>query len=310
MNFFQQWLHQPRSTLLRKAIFQLHLWAGLILGLYILLISITGSILVFSNELFRAATPEPIVVTSSAPPLTDHQLEAAATGAYPGYRVVRITHGPTPGYAVDISLKRGNSTRNRLFHPYTGADLGNSVPLGTWLISRTLDLHDNLLTGESGRRVNGVGAILIVLLAFTGLVVWWPGVASWRRSLIVRRRVGWQRLIWDLHSAIGFWLFAFILMFGLSGIYLGNPQPFQDLADRIEAPTAANAGTRLVDQVIYWLAYLHFGRVNGIGIPCSGPGVCDIATKTIWSILGLAPAAMFITGAVMWWNRVLRRKPR
>jgi uncharacterized iron-regulated membrane protein len=150
----------------------------------------------------------------------------------------------------------------------------------------------------------------VVLLAFTGLIVWWPGIASWRRSLVLRRHVGWQRLIWDIHSAIGFWAFAFILIFGLSGIYLGNPQPFQDLADRIEPPTAANAGTRVVDQLIYWLAYLHFGRVNGIGIPCGGPGVCDIATKTLWSILGLAPAAMFITGAVMWWNRVLRRKPR
>ena len=51
---------------------------------------------------------------------------------------------------------------------------------------------------------------------------------------------------------------------------------------------------------------LHFGRINGIGIPCSGPGLCDQTTKAIWAIFGLAPAAMFVTGAIMWWNRVLR----
>ena len=50
----------------------------------------------------------------------------------------------------------------------------------------------------------------------------------------------------------------------------------------------------------------HFGRVQGIGIPCRGPGLCDQTTKAIWAVFGLAPAAMFVTGAIMWWNRVLR----
>jgi hypothetical protein len=53
---------------------------------------------------------------------------------------------------------------------------------------------------------------------------------------------------------------------------------------------------------------LHIGRINGIGIPCSGPGLCDQTMKLIWAVFGLAPAVMFVTGAVMWWNRVLRKK--
>ena len=105
---------------------------------------------------------------------------------------------------------------------------------------------------------------------------------------------------------IGFWSLGFTLVFALSGVYLGFPEPFQDLADRLEPPTAANAGLRIGDQVIYWLAFLHFGRINGIGIPCGGPGLCDQTTKAIWAVFGLAPAAMFVTGAIMWWNRVLR----
>ena len=36
--------------------------------------------------------------------------------------------------------------------------------------------------------------------------------------------------------------------------------------------------------------------------------------KTIWVIFGLAPVALFITGFLMWWNRVLskvfERQPR
>jgi uncharacterized iron-regulated membrane protein len=109
---------------------------------------------------------------------------------------------------------------------------------------------------------------------------------------------------------IGFWSLGLILLFAVSGAYLCAPELFQSVADRIEPLTDANARTRTIDQVIYWLAYLHFGRINGIGIPCRGPGLCDMATKLTWAVVGLAPAGMFVTGAAMWWNRVVRRKLR
>jgi uncharacterized iron-regulated membrane protein len=105
---------------------------------------------------------------------------------------------------------------------------------------------------------------------------------------------------------VGFWTLAFTVVFGLSGIYLAFPDAVQNLADRLEPPTAANAGFRVVDRVIYWLAYLHFGRICGIGIPCKGPGFCDQATKATWAFFGIAPAVLFVTGAILWWNRVLR----
>ena len=149
---------------------------------------------------------------------------------------------------------------------------------------------------------------MLIILALTGIVVWWPGIKTWRRSIVVHRNVGWRRFMWDLHSMMGFWTFAFVLLFGLSGAYLGNPEWFQDVADRLQPPTADNARTRIVDEIIYWLAYLHFGRINGIGIPCRGPGLCDQATKFIWALAGLAPAAMFVTGTMMWWNRVGRKR--
>ncbi len=308
MTYSQRWIWQPQTTRLRRVIFQIHLWSGIGIGLYILLASVTGSILVYSNELYRAATRDPITVSESGARLTDQQLQAAATHAYPGYTVFSIRPERNPVQPVTIFLKEGPRVKNRLFNPYTGADLGDSVPLGIRLVSRLTELHDDLLAGSTGRAVNGGGALLLILLASTGIVIWWPGIRSWRRSLTVQRSVGWRRFTLDLHNVIGFWSLGFLLLFGISGAYLGNPQPLQDLADRIEPSTAANAGTRTVDQVIYWLAYLHFGRVNGIGIPCGGPGLCDSTTKFVWATFGLAPAAMFVTGAAMWWNRVIRKK--
>jgi uncharacterized iron-regulated membrane protein len=308
VTYWERCVRQPQTVWLRKAIFQLHLWSGIGIGLYVLLISVTGSVLVYRNELYRAATRDPIVVAESGPRLSDEQLKTAATRANPGYSVLSIGRMRNPDQAVSISLRGTGGLKNRLFNPYTGADLGDSVPLGIVLVSRLLKLHDDLLGGTTGRSINGIGALLIAVLALTGIVVWWPGIRTWRRSLTVPRNAGWQRFIWGLHGMLGFWTFGIILLFAVSGAYLGNPEKFQDLADRIEPLTDANARTRMVDQVTYWLAYLHVGRINGIGIPCSGPGFCDMTMKLIWAVLGLAPAAMFVTGAMMWWNRVARKK--
>ena len=231
----ERWRRQPQRIWLRRALFQVHLWSGIVVGLYVFLISVTGSVLVYRNEL--------------------------------------------------------------MFHAKTQHAFA--------MISKLSDLHDNLLGGRRGRQVNGAGAIAVIALAVTGAVLWWPGTKTWRRSLTLPRGVGWQRSIWHLHSMIGFWTVAFTIVFGLSGLYLCFPEAFQGIADRLD-PAPPDTAYRISDQVIYWLAYLHFGRINGIGIPCRGPGVCDQTTKAVWALFGLAPAVMFVTGAIMWWNRVLR----
>lgn len=305
LSIWQRWVRQPQKIWLRRALFQVHLWSGIVLGLYVFFISVTGSVLVYSNELYRAATPNRVPLTGSGPQMTDAQLAEAARRLYPGYRVAKMVHLPSLDQ-VDVWLSRGDAIKKRLFDPWSGRDLGDSVPTGIWLVSKLIDLHDNLLAGPAGREVNGLGGAAVLLVAVTGLVIWWPGSKTWRRSLRLPRGVGWKRGIWHLHSMIGFWSFAFTVVFGLSGIYLAFPDAIQDLADRLEPPTAANAGFRVVDRVIYWLAYLHFGRICGIGIPCKGPGLCDQTTKAVWALFGMAPAAMFLTGAILWWNRVLR----
>ena len=49
-----------------------------------------------------------------------------------------------------------------------------------------------------------------------------------------------------------------------------------------------------LDRVLGWLARLHFGRFGGMPM------------KIAWAVCGLVPVALFVTGVVMWWNRVLR----
>lgn len=298
MGGWQLWIRHPQQLWLRRALFQIHLWTGIAAGLYILVVCVTGSIVVYTNDLYRMATPRPTIVEPVGERLTDDQLKAAVARVYPGYLITHIFRPRIRNHAVDVWLERGTDDKKRLFDPYTGIDMGDSVAVKIRMVSWFVDLHDNLLGGATGRIINGIGGIVVTLLGLTGLIIWWPGIQNWRRSLTLRRKVGWKRLNWDLHSALGIWAVLFVILFGVTGAYLGIPSAFSAVADFLEPPTDANAGRRLVDEVMFVMARLHFGRFGGS------------TTQFLWAMFGLTPAVLFVTGAIMWWNRVLSPRLR
>jgi len=209
---WQQWRDRPEHVWLRNVIFQIHFWFGAVAGAYILLMSISGSLLVFHRE-----------------------------------------------YAPTFSVR--------------------------WLV----DFHTNLLAGPMGRLVNGIGALSLVLLCVTGAVIWWPGITHWRRSLTVERGARFPRLNWDLHSALGFWCFGFVAMWGLSAVYLVFPCWF-------DALLLLDSADRVTDRALFLLTALHFGRFGGL-------------TQAVWVVLGLVPAALAFTGMFICCRRVIYGKP-
>jgi uncharacterized iron-regulated membrane protein len=283
MNVWTRWLRQPQSVLLRRIFFQIHLWVGVGLGLYVLMISVTGSLLVYRRDLAAALTTKP--VTPAEHRLTADELKAVVQRAYPGFDLQEV-YTPSvrgrrvPDQAVQVQLRRDDQTIARFFDPYTGADLGamklsliNSI---LWLA----DLHDDLLGGDTGRWINGLGAILATILTLTGIILWWPGNRNWRNSLTI----------------VGFWMFSFVLLWGVSGIYLCFPKPFNATVDFFEPLAEGGLQNRVGDTILFWLAALHFGRFSGLTV------------KVIWTVLGLAPAVLVITGGLMWWHRTRKKQ--
>ncbi len=301
MRFWQRWIRQPQTVWLRKALFQVHLWTGIGAGLYILVVCITGSALVFRPELSRAFTRGPVIVAGSGALLSDEQIKEAAHRVYPNYEVSHLYREKQPDAAVEVWLDSADDSRHRLFDPFTGNDIGSSVPPGLKTVSGFLELHDNLLAGENGRLVNGVGGLLLTILALTGVVIWWPGIRNWRRSLMVHRGVNWKRFTWDLHSAAGFWTAAVVFMFAVTGFYLVFQEWLAPIIDYIEPPNDANPYPRRIDDLLLWLPRLHFGRFRGLRAEIT------LSLKILWVVLGLAPALLSITGGLMWWNRVVRK---
>jgi uncharacterized iron-regulated membrane protein len=214
-SFFRRLLRQPQGVWGRKALFQIHLWTGIGAGIYIFLISVSGSAIVFRAELHRMFTRPPLTVEPSGERMTDEQVTATAERAYPGWKVSKIWETKAPTQPAEVWLERGDSRKQRAFNPYNGADLGNPEPFGVRAILWLVDLHDNLLYDETGRKANGVGAILLTLLCVTGAIIWWPGLTKWRQSLQAQWNGNWKRFNWGLHSALGFWSFLFVALWAL-----------------------------------------------------------------------------------------------
>ncbi|MGE0593507.1 MAG: PepSY-associated TM helix domain-containing protein [Vicinamibacterales bacterium] len=297
MEQWERWLRQPQTVWLRRAAFQVHLWSGLALGLYVLVLSLSGSVLVFRDQLDAwFETPAP-AFEPGREGLSTEALTEAAQRAYPAHEVTRVgTRFGRRRPVIEIWLEQGEERLERLFNPYTGEDLGDALPRGIRAVLWLAGLHDELLLGETGRRVNGTASAAVALLTLSGAVVWWPGVRNWRRALTVRWRARWPRRFWDLHSAAGAWCFPLILLWAVSGVYLAIPEPFAAVVDAVSDPEAI-LGERPGDIVLAWTVRLHFGRFDEQPL-----------LQGLWGLLGLVPGLMFVTGAIMWWNRVLRRR--
>ena len=160
------------------------------------------------------------------------------------------------------------------------------IPTVEWVV----DLHENLLFGSRGRFVNGVGAVCLILLCGTGAVIWWPGIDNWRRAMSVNWRLFFARFTWDLHSAQGFWFFPFVLMWGLSGFYFCFPQTVNVLFGYFDP------GDKYADRILGCLSQMHFGRFG-------------LVAEALWTLLGLVPALLSLTGIFLCCRRMIYKVP-
>src|SRR5689334_2014638 len=135
MTFRQRFVRQPQTVWARKALFQIHLWTGIGVSIYIVLICVTGSALVFRPELTRAFTRGPVIVAGAGTPLPDLDIREAAERQHPGFVVSNLFRTKQPNAAAEVWLESSDSTLHRLFNPFTGVDIGESVPFGMRAVS-------------------------------------------------------------------------------------------------------------------------------------------------------------------------------
>ena len=226
-------LHHPHKLWLRKTLFQVHLWAGVLLSLYMIIIGLSGAILVFQDEIRLASLSHTPLDRARIAPMS--AVIEQARHRFPAQHVTFVGNPQpdAPWWTICLADAKGKPDL-AYADPATGAPLAQQ---GRLFIDWVLDLHIYLLAGRTGFIVNCLMGMGLLLLAITGAVLWWPGIKLWRRALMVSLRHGWRRINFDLHSAFGIWTLAIVAWWGVTAVYFLFP---------VQVASAVNAISPLV----------------------------------------------------------------
>lgn len=247
----------------RRLLLWLHRWIGVVAGLVILVIGITGGAIVFEQRIQRWVRPD-LYPPQSTP--KDERVPITAALAK-----LRAAH--PEAHVQGLRLPRDESDALVLFtgqqavhcDPRTGALLGVKPRQGGWE-QTMIKLHVNLMQGPTGGTIVVVATCITIALALTGLWLWSP-----LRIFTIRRGSGMRRFNLDLHSVAGLYSSVFLLVIAITGLtlrYLHGDHPRPPMA-----PMAATNGTFItIDDAIQRAEQaLHGARAVSAEMPPPNP---------------------------------------
>jgi uncharacterized iron-regulated membrane protein len=294
----------------------IHTWIGIASGVFLSVIALTGSVILFRADFERAALPPSATARDGSRRVSLDDAAREIAKIRPGAAVRRVSIPAEPGapYIVQVQ-SAGKRTERFAVDSTTARVLGAIQP--TW-VDWMVDLHRNLLAGTTGRSIVGGFGIVLFLLSATGLLMWLTGARNWRAWVSVRRRGSTVRFNYELHRAAGLWAYGFLTLISFTGVELAYPNTFRDAVQSltgkpatVRSPKGGGSKTRLsLDE------YVRLGRAamaDGVPIemrlPEGAKGPIDVR---LYRAGDLAPSGNHVyldpaTGSVVMVDRIADR---
>ncbi|MEM0941453.1 MAG: PepSY-associated TM helix domain-containing protein [Bacteroidota bacterium] len=216
----------------KKTIAWLHLWVGLLSGLIILISMLGAAIFVWQAELTNWYYSDIIYNRDAGKRILPvSELHQNVSSAYPGkeFNFLLVENDPDRNYAWRSYKKAeepGWTWPSGIEHyltvfvnPYTGEVTGHIDKRTDW-ITLSRFLHQTLLLEyELGTKIIGFAGLIMIVLAISGLVIWWPKtLRSLKQRLKIKWKAAFKRVNWDLHAVGGVYTYLFILFFATTGL--------------------------------------------------------------------------------------------
>lgn len=211
---------------------RLHLWLGLASGLIVFIVSITGCIYVFEEEIKAVVYRDRLQVAHDGTPprplsLLWDKAQTALGASYP-IRTVEIPGAPDKSYIFSSSKTDPDALtyfgeqihyQRAFLNPYTG-DVLKVENTKYEFFALVVWLHWSLLLSTKvGQPIVGTAVAVFAVQLLIGLVLWWPrSRAALRTRLRVSWRAKWRRLNWDMHSVLGFYTLLPALIIAFTGL--------------------------------------------------------------------------------------------
>lgn len=203
---------------LRKNFLWLHRWLGIISGLVVFIVAITGCLYVFEKECRQIFQKKYYFVTpQEAPKKSLTELQQAVVTQFPKDKITLIRFKEADNAAVLFNTK----TRKLIsVNPYT-ADVIGARNMENDFFNIVLRLHRTLMMGHTGEQIIKWNVLIFFILCISGLIIWWPKQKRFFKQAvrIKFRTKNWKRLNWDLHSVLGFYALLVLFIISLTGMF-------------------------------------------------------------------------------------------
>jgi uncharacterized iron-regulated membrane protein len=201
----------------RQLIVKVHGLIGIVVGLFIIVISLTGSAIVFQEEVDTWLNQSLFHVSPQAQKVSIDAILSPVQAMHPELPLLFIQSPKMLDGSYVINQQLPHEQRLQTFvNPYTGKILGSRV----WersLIGFMYAVHHNLLAGVTGQIAVGVTGLGLLLMTISGIVLW----TGWRK-LAVGFKIRWRSplalLNYDLHNVGGILSSALLLVIAATGI--------------------------------------------------------------------------------------------
>ncbi len=207
-------------SLKKDFFFSLHAVAGLIAGLFILVLSLSGAALVFHDELDSFQRPA-VLSEKGKNILSIDSCYAIVQQHYPNAQIsnASISYSTTQAFSFTIhdSAYQNGSALQIFIHPQTGEILkarGGSDDGKNNFMSWLSEFHNSFKLGKKGEWLLGVFALFFLLSIITGLIIYRKNILP---ALFFRKSV-WKKN--NLHQLIGVWALLFNLMIAVTGFWM------------------------------------------------------------------------------------------
>ncbi|HVI47452.1 MAG TPA: PepSY-associated TM helix domain-containing protein [Chitinophaga sp.] len=207
---------------LRKQLFRIHRIIGLLVGALLLLLSTTGAILVFSEEIDHSLHSNIYHITpgTQPKPLQElmNQARLSLRGNAPYLYFLRLPQEPQEPAVIRAEYSSDHKIYIYL-NPYTGEVIHQHTGKGN-LNGFLLYLHFTLLSGKTGATIILIGGILLLISVVTGILVYRKAIS---KVLFFRVKLEWHsrtRRWRNLHRIVGVWALLFNLLIAFTGIMI------------------------------------------------------------------------------------------
>jgi uncharacterized iron-regulated membrane protein len=197
--------------LFRSVLFWLHLATGVVAGVVILIMCVTGVALTYEKQMLEWADRRSgsVPLPADARPLPPETLLAAVVAAEPGAAPTGITVRSDPRAPVTVNLEGG---RPRLVDSYTAALLGEPSPRLRAFFRTMTDWHRWIALQDTsratGKAITGVANLGFLFIVLSGLYLWVPRIWSrlqFAQVLWFRGGLPGKARDFNWHNVIGIW---------------------------------------------------------------------------------------------------------